>query len=369
LYQVAAEKIEQLVARELVTKVEMRQLRERHDNELVELRRQHLSELDQLGLERDSLIRAVEDLRQAVLEKEDALETLRGQLVEESERRELQERLLTEKMESIKSELEEKKQEILQLANESEKKELSGDASLNSTGGSDGAVTNYQRHLEAMEEIESLQDTVAEQQGEIEALHNDLAAKDEELSRLRLKIVNLEAEVAGFAGSLVKIPEISGDVTAAEHESQENCDLLALQTEKVNDLESQLSEKNAVLTAIEEAMNELSSGSSSQVDGLDIISEVRTAVAEAVAGRRLEAEIVEKQREIEDLKLRLVEHPSREQLLEEIQQLKDRLENETVEQKDELLSQKQARFIINNSIELLSWGIWSFQIVNRSSQV
>lgn len=354
LYQVAAEKIEQLVARELIMKAEIRQLRERHDVELVDLRRQHLSELDQLGLERDSLIRAVEDLRQAVLEKDDALETLRGQLAEESERWELQERHLSEKMESMKLELEEKKQEILSLASESEKKESSGNATLNSTGGSDEAVANYQRHLETMEEMESLQDTVAAQQAEIEELQNNIAARDEELLRLQSKIVDLESAMAGFADSRVTLPEVSGGddrpaVAAAEHDVQESCDLLALQTKMLHDSESQLSEKIALLGAIEEALSELDSRSSSQVDGFEIVHEVRMAVAEAVAGRRHKAEVDNKQQEIEDLKLRLVEHPSVEQLQEEIQQLKDRLEKETDMQKDELFRQKQVRLMITSS--------------------
>jgi len=174
-----------------------------------------LSELEQLGIERDSLIKAVEELRQTVIDKETLLESLREQMASESEKYALQQQAMSVKFNSVMSELEEKKQELTAEQSES-------NVSLISSGESDGVVNGYQRHLEAMEEIESLQDTIAQQQTEIETLEADLTARDVEFSQVRIAIKTLEADVAARDVDLsqlrIKIETLEADLTARDVE-------------------------------------------------------------------------------------------------------------------------------------------------------
>jgi len=124
LLQIAVEKMEELESREATLKNEIRQLNE----QMSQLHRQHADELDRLR-------------------RENAAEV--HQLTEE-------------------------------LSRQKESTEANG-----LERGRDSELIYYQRHLEAMEQIDELRDLVAERQNDVENLRENLQHRDAELEQLK----------------------------------------------------------------------------------------------------------------------------------------------------------------------------------------
>jgi len=127
LLQIAVEKIEELESREAMLKNEIRQLNE----QMSQLHRQHADELDRLSRENAAEVhKLTEELsRQQQSTEADGLERAR-----------------------------------------------------------DSELIYYQRHLEAMEQIDELRDLVAERQNDIEDLRENLQQRDAEIEQLKANI-------------------------------------------------------------------------------------------------------------------------------------------------------------------------------------
>jgi len=138
LLQIAAEKMEELESRELKLANEIQQLNE----QMSRLHEQHAGELDRLSGENAA-----------------ELQRLRDEL--------------------------------------SRQKESAEDSS-----GKGSELVYYQRHLEAMEQIDELRDLVAERQSDIESLQESLGQRDAELEQLKANISSRDTDDGGLIAAI-----------------------------------------------------------------------------------------------------------------------------------------------------------------------
>jgi len=68
--------------------------------------------------------------------------------------------------------------------------------------GRDSELIYYQRHLEAMEQIDELRDLVAERQTDIENLHENLQHRDTEIEQLKANIGSLDTNDGGLLAAV-----------------------------------------------------------------------------------------------------------------------------------------------------------------------
>ena len=141
MLQSEAEKIEELLKRETMLKNEIQQLNE----QISELRRQHTDELEQL-----------------------------------SEKNLAEIQRLTE-----------------ELAREKESSEA---GSLER--GTEFELVYYQRHLEAVQQIDELRDTVAEQQTEIDNLQENVRCRDAEIEQLKATVSSMDTSDGGLVAAI-----------------------------------------------------------------------------------------------------------------------------------------------------------------------